>query len=196
MSPRQLPVSPPPAEATIRIVANRREVRSLVGSNVQRLAGKGAHYALRARLPRMLAAQVNDWLGLRSEADTVLMKLPSLGFDPGNPGTPVVDGTQQLGTTLKMRGLTPGYTVRTGQFFNIISAGRHWLFAAAAPATASPDGKISVLMEAMIRHLHTDGDAIELVEPKIEGFATTDDDAWTIDTAGTVGLEFEIEERG
>src|SRR5690606_5964570 len=53
--------------------------------------------------------------GLRAE-------YPLLGLSQGPPGSPVVDGANPTGTTLPVRGLTPGYAAKEGYALTLIDA--------------------------------------------------------------------------
>lgn len=192
-----LPTSPEPiAPFTPRIVRLRNDVTSLVGGNRQRRGRKGDHYAGVFNMPPMVPDDASAWRGVLSAGDTVLMNWPQPGLAVGSPGAPRVDGAVQLGSNLKLKGLTPGYVFRKGQFLSIVTAGRRWLYGADAEAVANSAGIITIPLEVMIRTFHNDNDVVEIVQPKIEGLADYDEDVWQIDDDGYVWTSFTIEERG
>lgn len=195
--PHVLPTMPEPrAPFTYAVMRLSNDVTSLIGGNRQRNDRKGDHYAVDFNMPPMEPNEARAWRKLQTGSDTVLMKMPQPGFDVGTPGTPLVNGSMQLGSTLNLKGLTPGYVVRAGQFFSIITLGRRWLYAADADATANAGGNISIPLEVMIRTNHQNNDVVLIADPEIEGLPTVDRDAFTIDEDGYIWLSFTIEERG
>jgi len=192
-----LPISPEPRSPfTYGVMRLSNDVTSLVGGNRQKNARKGDHYSVDFNMPPMEPNDARAWRKLMSASDTVLMRMPQPGFAIGNPGSPQVNGSTQLGTTLTLKGMTPGYVIREGQFFSIITLGRRWLYAADADATANSSGIISIPLEVMIRTNHQNNDVVEVLDPKIEGFPEVAEDAFTIREDGYIWLSFSIEERG
>ena len=194
--PKILPAKPAPRQVAPRVVTLRNELRSAIGGNVQRVGRKGSHYAASFQMPPMAYADALEWIDLRTEADTVVMTLPQPGLVIGNPGASLVKGGGQLGDSLSIDGLTPGYAIRKGQYLSILINGRHWLYATRAAVTASGTGEAIVRLEIPLRYPPTDNAPVNLAEPKIEGFASFDDALWSVDVARLIGLEFTIEERG
>lgn len=194
---KSLPASPAPRQVAPRIITLRNELRSAIGGNIQRVQRKGDHYAADFSMPPMSYADATAWIDLRTVADTVVMTLPQPGLAIGSPGAaPLVKGGGQIGSVLTIDGLTPGYTVRKGQYLSVFTNGRHWLYAASAAATANGAGEASIQLEVMLRYPPADNDPVNLAAPKIEGFASFSESLWTVDVARLVGLEFSIEERG
>ncbi|MFC5373911.1 hypothetical protein ACFPIF_15195 [Brevundimonas faecalis] len=194
---RSLPSSPEPRSPfTYAVMRLRNDVTSMIGGNRQRNLRKGDHYVVDFNLPPMAPEEVGPWRKLMTAADTLLMRMPQPGFDVGAPGAPQVNGGPQLGSLLRLKGLTPGYKIRQGQFFSIVTADRRWLYAADADATADAAGIVSVPLEVMIRTAHFDGDVVEMADPKIEGLPQVEEDAFTVAEDGHVWLSFSIEERG
>lgn len=178
------------------VVRLRNDVTSLIGGNRQRNQRKGDHYRVRFQMPPLTYEEALEWRSLLTAGDTVVMTLPQPGVDPGPVGSPLVNGADQLGTSLVADGLTPNAVIRKGQMLSIITSGRRWTYGVDEEVIANASGQATITLEVMIRTLHADNDIIELSEPKIEGFASVDDDAWTLDENGYIRLAFEIEERG
>lgn len=191
-----LPTSPAPREAHARLVTSRNELRSATGTNAQRIGRKGDHYAYDVTMPPMTYAQSLEWIGLRTAVDQVVMPVRQPGLDTGSPGTPLVNGAGQAGTTLIMDGFTPGYMFRKGQYLTHVHVGRRRLYSAAAEATADGSGNLTLILETMLLYPPNDNDQVLVAQPEIEGFASFDDSLWTVDVARTVGLAFTIEELG
>lgn len=194
-----LPTTPEPCAPYLPpvVVSLRNDVTSLIGGNRQRTNRKGDHYRIRFNMPPLHYDEAMVWRRLMAGADTVVMPIPQPGFDTGAPGAAAaVKGGGQLGTSLIIDGLTPQYVFRAGQMISISTLGRWWAYGVAEEAVADSTGQATITLEVMIRTFHSDNDAIEVADPKIEGFANVDDDAWTLDENGFIRLAFEIEERG
>lgn len=107
----------------------------------------------------------------------------------------VVDGAGQAGTTLKVRGLTPGRVVREGFWLSVVRAdGQHFLHNAAGEVIADGAGKAALPLSEMLRWPFVDGDRVKLVRPMIEGLVDGDEQAWAISIEKFVDIEFTVEE--
>ena len=171
-----------------------------LGGDIQRLRRLGARFALGVRMPtmapepwgRLWVARLNRAL---IEGQTAFA-WPQREFDTGVPGTVVADGAGQQGSSLKLRGLTPRYRLREGQYFSVASGGRRRLHQAVAEVVADASGKATVAILPMLRASTADGDAVEIARPKIEGLLEGDSRSWTPGVALLTGLEFTIKEIG
>jgi len=190
----ELPTSPYPAQMTPRLISARSDRKSAFGGGTQRMNRMGSRYAIDFVLPPQTYDNATDWGDLTSEGETVSIAIPQPRFDTGAPGSPLVDGAGQSGTTLNIKGLTPQYVVRKRQWLSITTSGRSYAYRAAAEAVADASGDLALTLETMLRTPHGDGNVIELGEPVIEGFPTVPDDAWKVGPDGLVYLSFTIEE--
>lgn len=85
-------------------------------------------------------------------------------------GSPVVDGSNAPGATLKLRGLTPGCVIRVGQPMAVILAdGTGFVHKATAQASAGDDGKATVSVFPLTRTTFADGLKVEVERPRIRG---------------------------
>lgn len=195
--PVRLPSSPPPASAKVRLVSSMNELRPAFGGPVQRMARMGSRFAVDYVLPPMEYEQAMLWIGLlaSAEVDTVIMPFPQGRYDTGSPGSPTVDGAGQAGTSLNVRGLTPGTAIGLGQAFTVISGGARYNYIVVEAAEADGDGKATLRFSPMLRYPPSNNDQVLLAEPEIEGFAFSGGLEWSIDTACHVGLEFTVEEK-
>ncbi len=133
---------------------------------------------------------------IRSIGNDVRMKWPQPGFDVSAPGAFVVDGSDQQGSSLLLRGGGPwGYAAREGQFFNLIHGGRRYLKMVTQQGIAAADGGLTVQFWPMLRVIPADGDVIDFADPQIEGVLTGQEAGWTLQRAQTDGLRFTITER-
>lgn len=191
-----LPDTPFPASMTPRLVTGRAELRPAFGGDVQRLNRVGSRFAIDVTLPVMTYAQAQDWSDINDETDTVTMQIVQPGLNTGAPGTPLVNGAGQSGTTLILDGLTPYYVLRKNQWISVSTGGRLYAYRVKTEVAASAGGAVSVVLTTMLRASPADNSPVQIAAPRIEGFATVPDDAWATNTAGHVALSFTIEERG
>lgn len=191
-----LPTSSDIRMAGHRLISSAVDLRPAFGGGVQRLTRLGSRWAMTFQLTLMTYEDSLNWSDLEVEGDTVSLRIPQPGVDTGSPGTPVVDGAGQSGSTLNLRGLTPGY-VMGKRWLSVSTGGLLYAYRATASATADGSGDIAIPVRPMIRAAHADGDAVEIANPLIEGFVRDlPANAFDINVAGHVaGLRFTIEER-
>lgn len=192
-----LPDWPWPAKMTVRLVSARADLTPAFGGDVQRTNRPGSCYAFDVDLPVMPDQDAQEWSAIDDETATCTLQIVQPGLDIGAPGNAVlVDGADQSGTTLNLKGLTPYYAIRRRQWLSISTGGRLYAYRAKEEAVADAAGDVAVTLETMLRAVHGDEDAVEIAAPRIEGFCTVPEGAWAIDTAGHVALSFTIRERG
>ena len=188
-----LPARPAPARMDIALVSALNVLSPAFGDGEQEIRRKGSRYAMTFSMPVMSYVASMAWDDLMAEGDQVLMRVHQPGFDTGAPGASVVDGADQSGRLLKLRGLTPFYPVRKGQFLSVITEGRRFLYRARAESVANDDGEVEVPIRTLLRHPHADGDVVELAQPMIEGFVR-DLGEWSVGVDRLVGLQFTVRE--
>ncbi|WP_295198703.1 hypothetical protein [uncultured Brevundimonas sp.] len=164
-----LPSTPAPSSMGVQLLTNKNVLVSALGGDEQERQRKGSRYALTFQLPPMRYVTAMAWDDLNAEGVTVLMRVYQPGFDTGAPGTPLVKGAGQAGTTLIVDGLTNGYVIRKGQFLNVVTNGRRYLYRAASDVTVA-GGQASIPLRTMLRHPPADNDVVEIAQPMIEGF--------------------------
>ncbi|MFZ3484214.1 hypothetical protein [Sphingomonas sp. 3-13AW] len=108
----------------------------------------------------------------------------------------VVDGVDQGGTTLALRGLQRGWLTR-GNFFSIIHRGRHYvhMIAGAGQMMVPDTGRVELPIWPMLRFLTIDAEPVEFVAPRIEGKLLGFDKGALFRRAKTDPLSFSIQER-
>ena len=123
------------------------------------------------------------------------LRVPYPLLDPqGSPGAPVVDGAGQSGTSLAVRGLTPGYAVKEGFWLSIVDAdGQHYLHTATAPVRADTSGDATLSIAPMLRVPFADGAAVNLAVPMVEGFVDGNW-GWDIPVNRLTAVQFPLEE--
>ena len=165
-----------PQSAVIRFLDFGGTLTPPGGGAAQRVNRLGSRCAIDIQFPRLrpepdgrvLMSAIRQAL-----VDGALFPVPQPGFHISAPGAPVVDGAGQLGTTLNIRGFTPEYAGRNGQFFSIIQAGRRYLHHLTYEGIADPTGRMAAAaIWPMLRVSPDDGAVCEFFKPMIEGFLT------------------------
>lgn len=131
-------------------------------------------------------------------AKTEGLRVPyPLPISQGSPGTPLVDGAGQSGTTLNIKGLAAGYTCREGYWLSIeTAAGRHYLHSVKTGGQADATGDLSVVLNTALLTEFADGDTVHLAKPMIEGWLVEGGDNWPSNADKTVTVSFTLEEKG
>ena len=132
----------------------------------------------------------------RGKQEGAMMRFPQIGLTTGSPGSPLVDGAVAGGTTLPLKGLTPNYAIREGQYFSIIHSSRRYLYSAAAQAIADAAGEASVTIHPTLRVALSDNDVVEIARPMIEGVVDGDQVQWEHAALAHEPIQFAIREMG
>jgi len=190
-----LPSYPAPSGATPALV----DFGGVQGLQVeQRVNRLGNRFRLSVTMPPMPSRDLGRiWVSrlIRGKTEGVRMEYPLLSFSPGTPGTTVVDGADQAGRTLDVRGATPNYAVREGQPFSIEdAAGQHYLHFADGQALADAGGNLSIGLSPMLRQLFADGATVHLGKPMIEGVIQGEEWEWEMMLDHNLGFSFVIQE--
>lgn len=191
-----LPDWPYPAKMTPRLVSARADLMPAFGGDVQRLNRLGTCYAFDIDLPVMTYEDAQDWSAIDDETATCTLQIIQPGLDTGTPGAVRVNGAAQSGTSLVLDGFSPHYVVRRRQWLSITTSGRLYAYRAKEEAVADSTGALTLTLETMLRAIHADNDVVEMATPRIEGFCSVPEGAWSVDAAGHVALSFTIRERG
>jgi hypothetical protein len=168
----------------------------LSGHNTQRAARSGAHWAFDVEIPPMTAAQALEWVNILHETDTCILQLPEPGITIGSPGTPLVNGSSQVGTSLITDAWTNDYVVPKGKWIGVSVSGLQYLYQTTAAVTASGAGAATLAIQPMLRASPANNAALIINPATVEGFVTLSDGAMTISVNRLVeGFSFTIEER-
>lgn len=190
-----LPIWPSPAKMTPRLVTARNDLSPAFGGPTNRFSRMGSRYALDVEMPPMRYIDALDWADLEDEADTCVMLIPQPGLDTGSPGVPRVNGAAQAGSSLILDGLTPHYALRKHQWLTVTTGGQMFNYRAKSAVVADAAGNLTVPLRTMLRVPPANNDVVEIAEPKIQGYVTVTEDAWSVDAAHIVALTFTITER-
>ncbi|KFG90728.1 hypothetical protein BV98_001440 [Sphingobium herbicidovorans NBRC 16415] len=169
-----------------------------LGGPEQRINRLGTRFGLRVTLPPMSTrdkALIVQSRLLRAREDRLLMEWPQPDFDTGNPGAPLVSAVVASGTTLPLKGMTPGYVIKEGQMVSIIHGGRRYMEMASADATVGAGGTVSATIWPLLRSSLSVNDVVEIAAPKIEGLVSPGDElSWQISVDRLASFSFTISE--
>jgi hypothetical protein len=90
-------------------------------------------------------------------------------FNVGAPGSPTIAEDTTNGRVLSLAGVTPHYAFRQRQWASVIVDGQRYLDRIVAQAVANADGEAEITLRHLIRVSMSEGDTVEVAEPKIEG---------------------------
>lgn len=190
-----LPTSPAPREMTPRPISSRNEQRPASSGPVNRYMQPGTRWAWDIELPPMSYVDSLEWDDLLSEADTVIMKIHQPGLDTGSPGAPLINGAGQVGRTLNLKGLTPGYAFRKGQWISFPVVGQLFAYKVRTATVVGADSTVALPLLTLLRLPPANNAVVSVAEPRAEGFATVDPSSLKVSVDGMVRLRFTLEER-
>ncbi|MGB3846037.1 MAG: hypothetical protein WA940_09225 [Sphingopyxis sp.] len=157
----------------------------------------GNRYRIAVSLPPI----ENEGLGrvavsrlLQGKTEGMRIEYQLCGVDQGSPGLPRVDGGDQSGRNLMIKGCRLGYAVSEGFWLSIETDGQHYLYNVAEPAATNETGKMTLKLTPPLRKQPADNDVVHLARPMIEGAVRGEEASWEMSLAHHVGIQFEIEE--
>lgn len=180
---------------SMRAISAANTLSPAFGGAVQRLARKGARFALDVSVPAISAGACGMGLVtdlLRGETETLVAAIPE-ALPVVAYGAPLVNGVV-AGSVLPVDGLPVGALVRKGKFLSIILSGQRFVHIVTADTTAGGTGAASLPIWPMLRRPTIDNAVVELATPMIEGFVAAGQD-WSRSRLAAIGLSFTIEER-
>lgn len=192
-----LPASPSPAAADAALVDFGVFLTPPLGGPVQRVDRMGNRFRLSVSMPPMdNKADGRVWVSrlIRGKAEGARMQFPLLGSVSEIAGSPLVNGSGQSGRILNIRGAAVGDVFREGQFFSILTGGRHHLVSVDADTVVGGGGTAALPISPMIRVAHLDGDIIYTTQPMFEGFILGEEQAWSMSVEHHIGINFAIVE--
>jgi len=144
----------------------------------------------------MSAADALAWVNILDETDTCILQLPEPGITIGSPGTPLVNGASQTGTSLITDAWSASYAIPKGKFVGVSVSGLQYLYQTTTAVTASGGGAATLVLRPMLRTSPADNAALIINPATVEGFVTLSDGAMSISVNRLVeGFTFTIEER-
>lgn len=190
-----LPSTPKPNRMSVELLDFGITQRGAASLRVDR---PGARYRLQFSWPRevMRPPVTNRFLSRlkRGKRQGVQMDL-LLSMPQGSPGSPVVDGAGQSGSSIAVRGLTLNYTARDDYWLTIVEAdGTAYVHSVYAAFRASDTGTATIQIEPPLRAPFADGDRVELARPFIQGELLGESFSYAFEELRQVPLVIVIEE--
>lgn len=192
-----LPTWPGARRAVPRVLDYGGILEPASGAKTQRLNRLGNRYGVAFEMPPLENKDEGlIWVNrlIRGQKEGARMEYPLLDFDPGTPGDFVVDGDGQSGTSLAIRGGTPGYQFKEGQPFTLQIHDQLYFDFVAADALADGSGNAVITLTQMLRAEPHDAGVLLIQQPVIEGWVMGDAVSWELSLERNVGLSFEIHE--
>ena len=170
--------------------------RAALGGETARINRKGNRYRLAMTYGPYYAETGRVFVSKLISGKSQGLRIPfPLQVDQGSAGAPVVDGAGQTGTTLALRGLTPGYVCRTGYWLSIEDQnGRHYLHNVETGGMADASGDLSVVLSPELRWPFLDGATVHLTKPMVQGYVDGEAWAWQVSVDQVVPISFTLEE--
>lgn len=193
----ELPTDAVPNGAEPALVDYGGFLRPGLGGRVQRIDRMGNRFKVAFSFPPFASVGLGRIVVsrlLRGKTEGIRIEMPLLGFKPGAPGSPVVDGAGQSGRSLLVRGFTPNYAIREGAWFTHVHANGRCLYNVDASVAADATGDAELSISPMLRVEPADGDVLEFGKPTIEGFVEGEEWRWRMSLEHHVHMEFEVEE--
>lgn len=184
----------PVSQYSVDYLSNALDLEAALGGKTLRVPQIGdkfgltiATHAVRYDQAVGVSADLNGGLSQKIRAH-----VPQ-GFSTGAPGAPKVNGAGQLGMTLALKGVTPGYVFRKGQFISFITGGVSYLHQLTATVTATA-ATVAIPIQPPLRTSPANDDVVAVANPVIEGYVTGNSNAWQVGVIKTAGVSFRIEE--
>lgn len=161
---------------------------------VNRMGGRfGADFTLPPLPADVAGAVVSRLLEAHFLKSVLRVEYPLLGMSQSGAGVPVIDGAGQSGTSLDIRGLTPGYAIREGAWLTLVDQnGRGYLHNSRTAIRAASDGTATITIVPMLRWPFLNGATIRLAAPTMEGKVAAE--PWQLPLDQLVRVGFRIEE--
>ena len=189
------PQTPAPNGCTATLIENGGTMRSPSGV-ADRFDRLGGHYVVNLTFPPM----PNDGEGrkfvaklIRAKRQGMKIDFPLLGVYQGLPGAPVMDGANQTGHTISVRGFTPHYAGGEGFWFSVTFADGSVKLHNVSAFQASAAGLATFSIEPAIGGPLPDGAALQFAVPMIEGYIEGGD--WNMSLARNIEFSVMLEER-
>lgn len=116
-------------------------------------------------------------------------------MDIGSPGNAVKVNGAASGTTINLKGFTPNYKLKAGQFISVVHNAKRYLHQVVFDVTANGSGVAqTVIIAPMLRAPVIGDETVEVAEPTIEGYLTTNTNEWVSDFIKSVAVTVTVRE--
>jgi len=170
--------------------------RSAGPGPTNRVLRKGSRYRLQVTMGPFYAEDARDYVAdlITAKSEGLQIRYP-LQWSQDGCGSMVVDGDGQGGTTLNVKGGTPGFMIRKGFWLSVENGeGRHYLHNIRAPVRIADDGTAALPISPELRFPFEDGDKVHMAKPMVQGFVEGDEWGWEIAASMTLPIAFTLEE--
>lgn len=170
---------------------------SALGGSTSRFGRMGDRYAAQVSTPQMrVEPEGRRWaaLLLRARKEGGIVRIHQPDFQVGAPGNPVVATATTSGRKIALSGFTPGYSVRAGQWLNLIIDGQRYADQTEEAVIADASGAATITIQNLIRAPLTAGVKVDFVRPCIEGWIEGDFSIGR-DLTRTTSFSFTISEK-
>lgn len=166
-----LPATPAVRSMRPMVMSYGSVLTPFLGGPTQRINRLGTRWAMRVSMPPMRAEVGRRWVDALSRGTESGVLMPIVqDIDVGNPGAPLLSAAVTAGMLLPIKGLTPGYMAKAGQFLSIVHGGRRYVHIFSADAAANGSGVLNAAIWPMIRTGLSVNDVVEIAVPMIEGW--------------------------
>lgn len=194
-----LPDYPAPASVTPALMDFGSVLQPGLGGPTQKINRLGNRFSISVTMPAMKVPKLGRiWLSRLIQAQTqgARMRWPLQGVKSppvSSTGIKIADGGQ-TGSTLICYGGVPNAVYKEGQFFSILTNGRHHLYMLTDEVIFNVEGTAPLPIAPMLRVNHGPSDSLFFDPPFFEGILIGDRREWEWSIANFVGLQFEIQE--
>lgn len=191
-----LPSWPGPMTVAWQMVDFGGTLQGPLGGAAQRVNRLGNRWRCMVAMPALTAKQAREWSAALTQGLRlgVTWEIVQPDLTVGSPGSPLVNGADQIGHTIDADGLTPGWPWQQGQMLSVIVAGRRYVHQLSAAGRVDGSGEAELPIEPALRVTPANNGTIELAKPVIEGLLE-EPAGWAFDVDRLVrGFNFSIAE--
>ena len=171
-----MPSGPRPTVISVRDLDFSVRQDPPLGGQTRRYDRLGSRHSLQFTLPTIDANCARDWIAARAKSrrsgEVVRMAFKQADFaNLPALGSPLVNGSSQVGSTLIVDGLTAYASIEAGRAFSIIVSSRSYLYFVTDTVAANGSGQATISIDGLLlRASPADNTAVEFASPVIEGF--------------------------
>jgi hypothetical protein len=185
-----------PRTASAALLDKSLTQRSAGPGRTNRVLRKGSRYRVQVSMGPFYAEEGRDYVAdlIAAKTEGLQISYP-LQWSQSGCGSLVVDGDGQGGTSLAVKGGTPGFMVRKGFWLSIENGdGEHYLHNVKAPVRLDADGEGVLEISPELRFPFDDGDKVHMAKPMVQGFVEGDEWGWEVAASMTLPIVFTLEE--
>jgi hypothetical protein len=192
-----LPASPAPNSAQPEMLDFGTTIEGALGAGSVRVNRPGSRFRVSVGFAPMDPETADIFIArlIAAKDEGLRIPFPQRTRARGNPGSPVVDGANQTGKLLALRGATRGHVFREGGWISIAdAAGQHYLHGIRGSVAVAADGTCDLPISPMLRVPFADGAVIHAAQPMIEGLVEGESIAWRENEQHLIELNFVLRE--